>query len=47
MVSKTCPYCNKISYSGAGYGQWKCPYCKKDLTHIKVNENVGSKLKTK
>lgn len=34
MMKKTCPKCNKNSYSAAEKGEWICPYCGKDISEI-------------
>lgn len=37
MVSKTCPKCKGKSYSASDRGKWIYPYCKEDLSKIKIN----------
>jgi tRNA(Ile2) C34 agmatinyltransferase TiaS len=39
MESKTCPNCGNTSYS-AGAIKWICPYCKKDISDVKINESL-------
>ncbi|MDP3058699.1 MAG: hypothetical protein Q8N36_04515 [bacterium] len=34
MVSKLCGKCDKRSYSAASQGEWLCPYCGEDITHV-------------
>lgn len=35
MVKKKCDRCRKYSYSTDTSGRWICPYCQRDITHVK------------
>ncbi|NLP36497.1 MAG: hypothetical protein GX357_02465 [Firmicutes bacterium] len=37
MPYKICTYCGKTSYSAADSPsiKWLCPYCNKDISHVK------------
>jgi len=44
MVKKKCPYCNRESFSAMVSGQWNCPYCKADITHVATSALVLSSI---
>ncbi len=35
MYQKRCDRCRKFSYGSDGYGRWICPYCNRDISHVK------------
>jgi hypothetical protein len=39
MQAKTCPRCNKTSYS-AEARPWICPYCGLDIAEVPINDPV-------
>ncbi|MFW6008339.1 MAG: hypothetical protein ACOCP8_03645 [archaeon] len=41
MYSKLCIKCKNKSFSSCKRGKWVCPYCRKDLSGVKVGENKG------
>lgn len=36
MYQKRCDRCWKFSYSSDGLGRWVCPYCNRDISHVKA-----------
>ncbi|MFZ3589649.1 hypothetical protein ACOI1C_10270 [Bacillus sp. DJP31] len=38
MYKKTCDRCIRPSYSSCESGQWICPSCQKDITHLKLRQ---------
>lgn len=36
MLKKTCPNCQKPSYSAGNNYTWLCPYCGGDITEVKA-----------
>ena len=36
MFRKTCPECDRCSYSAAASGPWDCPYCGEDLSEVEA-----------
>ncbi len=36
MYKKTCDRCMRASYSSSEFGNWICPSCYKDITHLKL-----------
>lgn len=47
MVKKKCPNCNQDSFSAMLSGQWNCPYCKTDITHVATSASVLSSITLK
>jgi uncharacterized Zn finger protein (UPF0148 family) len=38
MYKKTCDRCIRASYSSCESGNWICPSCHKDITHLKLRK---------
>jgi ribosomal protein L37AE/L43A len=36
MIQKECDHCRKQSFSSCTKGSWICPYCNKNITHLKA-----------
>ncbi|MGC5325272.1 hypothetical protein [Brevibacillus sp. SYSU BS000544] len=36
MYQKRCDRCRRFSYGSDGCGKWICPYCNRDISHLKA-----------
>ncbi|MBP1942712.1 uncharacterized Zn finger protein (UPF0148 family) [Bacillus luteolus] len=43
MYKKVCNRCFKPSFSSCNTGEWLCPICQKDITHIKARQSMEPK----
>lgn len=41
MFRKKCDRCQKYSYSSNAFGKWECPYCFKDISHVKEEDPIN------